>query len=50
MWIAKITYEGVSGIEHEYVTAPMITRLYTKLYKSLHLKWLECHIYQEIKK
>jgi hypothetical protein len=30
-------------------TLPMITRLYTKLYKSLHLKWFECHIYQEAK-
>lgn len=48
MWIAKLNTENNNGdLEVVYITAPTITHLYTKLYKKLTLRWIECHIYQE---
>ena len=49
-WIAKINHKDKDGkAKVHYITAPTITGLYAKLYKSLHLKWIDCLIYQDKK-
>ena len=49
MWIAKIAYNGDSGIEVDNIVAPTLNSLYVKIHKHLLLGVLEIHIYRGAK-